>query len=96
MGLFDIFKSSKERKTFGTLHGMDLREWNDGYKSDEKSIIKFVKKKLDSMSSKEFLNFLKKRKIYTLDLTNIISKRSTSPELYFLCSKKKELINKIR
>ena len=38
MGLFDIFKSSKERKTFGTLHGMDLREWNDGYKSDEKSI----------------------------------------------------------
>jgi hypothetical protein len=64
MGLFDIFKSSKERKTFGTLHGMDLREWNDGYKSDEKSIIKFVKKKLDSMSSKEFLNFLKKRDLY--------------------------------
>ena len=24
MGLFDIFKSSKERKTFETLHGMNL------------------------------------------------------------------------
>ena len=42
MGLFDIFK--EKRTTFGTLHGMDVREWNDGYKKDEKGIIKFVKK----------------------------------------------------
>ena len=63
MGLFDIFKS-KERKTLGTLHGMNIREWNDGYKSDDKGIIKFVNKKLDSMSSEKFLNFLKNRESY--------------------------------
>ena len=62
MGLFDIFK--EKPTTVGTLHGMDLREWNDGYKSDEKAIIKFIKKKLDSMSSEEFLSFLKKRASY--------------------------------
>ena len=43
---------------------MDIREWNDGYKNNEKAIIKFVKKKLDSMSSEEFLSFLKKRESY--------------------------------
>ena len=37
MGLFDIFK--EKRTTFGTLHGMNLREWNDGYKSDDKDKI---------------------------------------------------------
>ena len=62
MGLFDIFK--EKRTTFGTLHGMDVREWNDGYKNNEKAVIKFVKKKLDSMSSEEFLSFLKKRESY--------------------------------
>ena len=62
MGLFDIFK--EKPTTLGAFHGMDLREWNDGYKSDDKSIIKFVKKKLDSMSSEEFLSFLKKRASY--------------------------------
>ena len=62
MGLFDIFK--EKSTTFGTLHGMDIREWNDGYKNNEKAVIKFVKKKLDSMSSEEFLSFLKKRESY--------------------------------
>ena len=56
---------------------------------------KIEKQHLFSLN-KNFLNFLKKKKIYTLDLTNIINKKSTSPELYFLCSKKKELIDKIR
>ena len=36
MGIFDIFK--EERTTFGTLHGMDIREWNDGYKNNEKGM----------------------------------------------------------
>ena len=62
MGIFDIFKETPT--TLGTFHGMDVREWNDGYKKDEKGIIKFVKKKLDSMSSEEFLSFLKKRESY--------------------------------
>ena len=62
MGIFDVFKETPT--TLGTFHGMDVREWNDGYKKDEKGIIKFVKKKLDSMSSEEFLSFLKKRESY--------------------------------
>jgi len=59
MGLFDIFKSEKKtHASLGVFHGMDCREWNDGYKKDEKSIIKFIKKKLESMTQKEFINFL--------------------------------------
>ena len=41
MGLFDIFKETPT--TLGTFHGMDIREWTDGYKTDEKAIIKFIK-----------------------------------------------------
>ena len=39
--------------------------------------------------TKEFLNYLNKQNIYTLNLTNMIDKKYRSPELYFLCSKKK-------
>ncbi len=44
MGIFDIFNSKKTSNvgSLGVYHGMDLREWNDGYKSDEKGILKFV------------------------------------------------------
>ena len=43
----------------------------------------------------DFLKFLKKQKIYTIDLTNKIKKNFHSPEMYFLCSKKKREINKL-
>ena len=56
---------------------------------------KIEKQHLFSLN-KEFLDFLNKKKIYTLDLTSKINKKFTSPELYFLCSKKKELIKKIK
>ena len=39
--------------------------------------------------TKDFLRYLNKNKIYTLDLTNKIEKKLKSPELYFLCSRKK-------
>ena len=38
----------------------------------------------------EFLNFLRKNKIYVLNLTDKINKKLSSPELYFLCSKQKK------
>ena len=44
--------------------------------------------------TKEFLTYLKKIKVYSIDLTDKIKKNYTTPELYFLCSKKKNLINK--
>jgi hypothetical protein len=39
--------------------------------------------------TKDFLKYLKKKNIFTIDLTNKIYKHYNSPELYFLCSKKK-------
>lgn len=38
--------------------------------------------------TKDFLKYLKKNKIFTLDITENINKKYKSPELYFLCSKK--------
>ena len=37
---------------------------NDGYKSDEKGILKFIKAKLKTMSDDEFIKFLKNRDLY--------------------------------
>ncbi len=42
--------------------------------------------------TKDFLGYLNKNKIYTIDLTHKIKKNYKTPELYFLCSKKKKLI----
>ena len=34
-----MFNFLKKKPTiFGTLHGMDLRDWNDGYKEDTKKL----------------------------------------------------------
>lgn len=46
--------------------------------------------------TKDFLKYLKKKKLYTLDITSHIDKKFTSPELYFVCSKQKNYINKIK
>jgi|TARA_B110000037_G_C17115174_1_gene503472 hypothetical protein len=46
--------------------------------------------------TKEFLKHLNMKKIYTLDLTDKIEKKYKSPELYFLCSKEKKYMNKIK
>jgi hypothetical protein len=66
MGIFDIFKKENKisKNNQSILHGIDCREWNDGYKNDEKSLIKFLKKQLNSKSPKEFINFIKKRDLY--------------------------------
>jgi len=40
----------------------------------------------------QFLEYLNKKKIYTLDLTNYIDKNYKAPEMYFLCSKSNALI----
>ena len=44
----------------------------------------------------QFLNYLQKKKIYTLDLTHKIGKVFKVPEMYFLCSKRKYKIQEIR
>ena len=54
---------------------MDLREWNDGYKSDDKKIIKFINDKISSMSYEEFLNFLKNKENYRKFLDEVANDR---------------------
>ncbi len=39
--------------------------------------------------TKDFLKYLKRKKIFSIDLTSKINKRYNTQELYFLCSKKK-------
>ena len=39
--------------------------------------------------TKDFLKYLKRKKIFSIDLTSKIDKQYNTPELYFLCSKKK-------
>ena len=46
--------------------------------------------------TRKFLDFLKRKRIYTIELTNLINKKLNSPELYFLCSRKKEKILKFK
>ena len=61
MGLFDIFK--EKPTTLGTFHGMDLREWDTGYKQDTKALVKFLNSKLYNFTnclSKKIKIFLAK------------------------------------
>ena len=46
--------------------------------------------------TKDFLKYLNKKRIFTLDITDKIYKEYKSPELYFLCSKNKKYMNKIK
>ena len=46
--------------------------------------------------TKNFLLHLNKEKIYTIDLTNIIDKKNSLNEMYFICSKSKKNIDKIQ
>ena len=38
-----------------------------------------------------FLKYLNKKKIFTFNVTKIINKKFKTPELYFICTKKKKL-----
>ena len=43
-----------------------------------------------------FLKYLKKNKVYSYDLTNVINKHYQTQELYFVCSQKKKNILNIK
>ena len=48
------------------------------------------------MFTEKILDYLKNNGIYSYNLNQIIKKKFNSPELYFLCSKKKKLIMDIK
>ncbi len=56
---------------------------------------KLEKQHLFSLS-KKFLLHLNKKKIYTIDLTDIINKKNVKNEMYFVCSKNRKYINKLK
>jgi hypothetical protein len=55
---------------------------------------KLEKQHLFSLT-KEFLLYLNKQNIFTIDLTNAIKKKDVTHEMYFLCSKNKKYLNKL-
>ena len=62
MGIFDVFKS--KAKDFGTLHCLNTREWHNGYETDTKGLVEFVKKQTKNKSESQFIDYLKKRPEY--------------------------------
>ena len=62
MGIFDVFKTNK--KTFGTLHCFNAREWDTGYKVDTKGLVNFAKEQNKGKSNEEIFDLLAKRPGY--------------------------------
>ena len=54
-----------------------------------------TKQHLFSLTNK-FKRYLEKKNIFYIDLNKIINKKSSSPEIYLICSKYKKLINQIK
>ena len=103
---FNVKKTSHKFDLFGIFHSLDHtfkpnKILNFALNSSKYVIVYcHVDKKLEKQHlfsfSRDFLEFLNKKKIYTFDMTNLIGKSFYTPELYFLCSKNKNLINKIK
>jgi hypothetical protein len=83
MGLFDIF--NEPLASLGKRHAIDLSKWNDGYDMEEDKFIEYINSKIDLMSNKNFLRFLKGtigyRKFIDQNLEGKISKVSMSKPL---------------
>lgn len=91
---------------FGIFHTLDHTFYPKKILSFALNVSKFVivychadnklnKQHLFSLTE-DFLKFLKSRKIYSINLTNIINKKYNSPELYFICSKSKMSLNRLK
>ena len=104
----DLKKENKKIKIdlFGIFHTLDHtfepnKVLNFALNSSKYVIVychidkKLEKQHLFSITN-EFVSFLEKNKIYTLDLTDKINKIYKNKELYFLCSRNKEKIKNIK
>lgn len=106
--IFDISRSKLKFKfdLFGIFHTLDHtfepnKILNFALNSSRYVIVychvdsRLEKQHLFSITN-NFLNYLNKNKIYTLNLTNKINKKYKTKELYFLCSKKKINLHKFK
>ena len=106
MKISDIKKPQKKIDLFGLFHTLDhtfepKKIFNFAIENSKCVVVychvdeRLNKQHLFSITN-DFLKYLKKKKLNFLDLTNYIDKKFTSPELYFVCSKQKSYINKIK
>ncbi len=106
--ILDLNKEFKQKKIdlFGIFHTLDhtfepKKILDFALKTSKYVIVychtdkKLNKQHLFSLTN-NFLKYLNKNKIYTFDLTDKIGKKFKSPELYFICSRQRNLINKIK
>ena len=75
MGLFDIFKGKTEVDTFGKYNLLNTAgKWDTGYKTDEKGMVKFIKKHLKDGTLDKELDY----KISDENINETINKVKTS------------------
>lgn len=106
LNIFELDNKIKRFELFGIFHTLDHTFQPSKIlqfaleKSDYVIVYCHVDEKIERQHlfsiTNKFLNYLQKKKIYTLDLTHKIGKVFKVPEMYFLCSKRKQKIQEIR
>ena len=103
---FNSYKKKLNFDLFGIFHTLDhtfepKKIFNFAIRNSKYTIVychideNLEKQHLFTLT-KNFLKYLKKRKIYYIDLTEKIKKNYKTKELYFICSTNKKLINKFK
>ena len=89
-GMNDNYKSVNSKSFASELMDINILNLNN---SDYVIVYCHVNPQINKQHlfsiTKEFLKYLSKKKIFTVDLTSKINKNFHSEELYFLCSRKK-------
>jgi hypothetical protein len=106
MEISNIKKIKKKMDLFGIFHTLDHtfepKKIFDFAIRNSKCLVVYchIDERLNKQHlfsiTKDFLKYLKKKKLYFLDITNYLNKKFTSPEIYFVCSKQKSYINRIK
>ncbi len=104
---FEKYKTKTKFDVFGIFHSLDhtfepSKILNFALKYS-KFVVVYCHNQKEDVSiqhqfslTKKFLNYLIKKKIYVFDITEKISKRYMSPEIYFICSKNKNELQKLK
>ena len=108
MEVINLNESKKNLKfdLFGIFHTLDhtfepKKIFNFALDNSKYVIVychasKMIEKQHLFSFTEDFLKYLNKQKIYNINLTHKIDKTYKVPELYFVCSKTKKNITKIR
>lgn len=108
LNIFDLHNYNKKNKydLFGIFHTLDhtfqpKKILNFALNQSEYVVVychvnvELEKQHLFSFTE-DFLEYLEKQQIFNINLTNLIDKKYSVPEMYFLCSKRKQSILNIK